>query len=48
MHISEGIDAEDIAVIVKGLGYETHLIESTLQQGGIPFVRRSSRSLLDN
>jgi len=48
LHISEGINAEDIAVIVKGLGYETHLIESTLQQGGIPFVRKSSRSLLDN
>jgi len=48
LHISEGINAEDIAVIVKGLGYETHLIESALQQRGISFVRRSSRSLLDN
>ena len=39
---------EDIAILVKGLGYETHLVEEALSGSGIPFVRRSSRSLMDN
>jgi DNA helicase II / ATP-dependent DNA helicase PcrA len=43
-----GIRLEDMAVLVKGLGYETHLIEDALSGNGIPFVRRSSRSLMDN
>jgi len=43
-----GVKFEDMAVIVKGLGYQTHLIESALSENSIPFVRRSSRSLLDS
>lgn len=44
----EEIKPENIAVIIKGLGYETHLIENALKQSGIAFIRRSSRSMLDN
>jgi len=43
-----GIRLEDMAVLVKGLGYETHLVEDALSGNGIPFIRRSSRSLMDN
>ncbi len=39
---------EDMAVIVKGLGYETHLIEDGFAENGIPFARRGSRNLLDD
>jgi len=44
----EKMNLEDIAIIIKGLGYETHLIENALRQKGIAFMRRSSRSMLDN
>jgi DNA helicase II / ATP-dependent DNA helicase PcrA len=44
----EKMKPEDIAIIIKGLGYETHLIENALRQKGINFMRRSSRSMLDN
>ena len=44
----EKIKPENIAIIIKGLGYETHLIENALRQKGIAFMRRSSRSMLDN
>jgi len=43
----EKMNPEDIAIIIKGLGYETHLIENALWQSGIAFIRRSSRSMLD-
>jgi len=43
-----GVRLEDMAVLVKGLGYETHLVEDALKSSGIPFIRRSSRSLTDN
>ncbi|MBN2073331.1 MAG: ATP-dependent helicase [Actinobacteria bacterium] len=39
---------EDMAIIIKGLGYETHVIENALIREKIPYIRRSSRSLLDN
>ncbi len=45
---SSGIRLEDMAILVKGLGYETHLVEDALSGNGIPFIRRSSRSLMDN
>jgi len=48
LHLKKGIKLEEIAVIIKGLGYETHLIENALIQNGIPFIRRGTRSLLDN
>jgi|GEM_PF-988497 len=44
----EKIKPENIAIIIKGLGYETHLIEDALRQKGIAFMRRGSRSMLDN
>ena len=44
----EKMKPENIAIIIKGLGYETHLIENALRQKGIAFIRRSSRSMLDN
>ena len=48
LHLKKGIKLEEIAVIIKGLGYETHLVENALIQNGIPSVRRGTRSLLDN
>ncbi|MDZ7837208.1 MAG: ATP-dependent helicase [Actinomycetota bacterium] len=42
------IPLEQVAVIIKGLGYETHIIENALDQNGIPFSRRGSRTILDN
>ncbi|MFO7928711.1 MAG: ATP-dependent DNA helicase [Candidatus Humimicrobiaceae bacterium] len=44
----EKVKPHDIAIIIKGLGYETHLIENALKQKGIPFLRRGSRAILDN
>lgn len=46
--LNEGLGLEDIAIIVKGLGYETHIIENSLKQNNIPFARRGSRNLLDD
>lgn len=43
-----GIRLEDMAILIKGSGYETHLMEDSLSHSGIPFIRRSSGSLLDN
>ncbi len=43
-----GIRPENIAILIKGAGYETHLIEEALKQRKIPFIRRSSRSLMEN
>jgi CRISPR/Cas system-associated exonuclease Cas4 (RecB family) len=34
--------------LIKGSGYEAHLIEDSLKHSCIPFIRRSSGSLLDN
>ncbi len=48
LHLKEGIKLEEMAVIIKGLGYETHVVENALIQNGIPFTRRGTRSLLDN
>lgn len=48
LYLNKGIKFEDMAVIVKGLGYETHIIENALLQNGIPFLRRGTRNLLDN
>jgi DNA helicase-2/ATP-dependent DNA helicase PcrA len=42
------IKLEDICVIIKGLGYETHIIENIFAQNDIPFIRRGTRTLLDN
>jgi superfamily I DNA/RNA helicase/CRISPR/Cas system-associated exonuclease Cas4 (RecB family) len=42
------IRPENIAIIIKGAGYETHLIEEALRQRKISFIRRSSRSLMEN
>lgn len=42
------IKHEDMAIIVKGLGYETHIIENALADNNIPFIRRGSRNLLDD
>lgn len=43
-----GIRLEDMAILIKGSGYEAHLIEDSLKHSCIPFIRRSSGSLLDN
>jgi len=43
-----GIRLEEMAILIKGSGYETHLMEDSLGRSGIPFIRRSSGSLLDN
>ncbi|MEA2016310.1 MAG: ATP-dependent DNA helicase [Actinomycetota bacterium] len=48
LYLNKGIKLEEMAIVIKGLGYETHIIESALIQNGIPFVRRGTRSLLDN
>ncbi len=45
---SREVKPEDICIIIKGLGYETHLIENILSQHDIPFIRRGSRTILDN
>lgn len=45
---SREVKPEDICIIIKGLGYETHLIENILSQNDIPFIRRGSRTILDN
>lgn len=42
------IPLEKIAVIIKGLGYETHIIENALEHNRLPFARRGSRTILDN
>ncbi len=44
----KGVVFGDIAVIVKGLGYETHIVENALQQNGIPFQRSGTRTVLDH
>ncbi len=43
-----GIRLENMAILIKGSGYETHLMEDSLDRSGIPFIRRSSGSLLNN
>ncbi len=48
LYLNRGVKLEEMAVIIKGLGYETHIIESALIQNRIPFVRRGTRNLLDN
>jgi DNA helicase II / ATP-dependent DNA helicase PcrA len=48
LYLKKGIKPEEIAIIIKGLGYETHIIENALLLGGVPFVRRGTRNLLDN
>lgn len=48
LYLKKGIRPEEIAIIIKGLGYETHIIENALLLSGIPFVRRGTRNLLDN
>jgi DNA helicase-2/ATP-dependent DNA helicase PcrA len=44
----KNIKLEDICVIIKGLGYETHIIENVFAQNGIPFIRKGTRTILDN
>ena len=44
----KNVKLEDICVIIKGLGYETHIIENIFAQNDIPFIRRGTRTLLDN
>ena len=44
----KNIGLEKMAIILKGLGYETHIMENSLKQHGIQYYRRDSRSLLDN
>jgi len=48
LFLSRDIRFEEMAIIVKGLGYETHIIENALLHNGIPFLRRGTRSILDN
>jgi superfamily I DNA/RNA helicase/CRISPR/Cas system-associated exonuclease Cas4 (RecB family) len=48
LYLSKNINLEDMAIIIKGTGYEAHIIESALLQNGIPFLRRNTRSLLEN
>jgi len=48
LYLSKNIKLEEMAIIIKGLGYETHIIENALIQNNIPFLRRGTRSLLDN
>jgi len=43
-----GLGFGDMAIIIKGLGYETHILENALRQNGIPFQRSGSRAVLDN
>ena len=43
-----GIKLENMAILIKGTGYETHLMEDSLGRSGTPFIRRSTGSLLDN
>jgi len=42
------VKLEEMAILVKGLGYETHLIEDALAASGLQFVRRGTRNILDN
>lgn len=44
----ENIKPENICILVKGLGYKIKLLESMLNQNNIPFVRRGTRTILDN
>ncbi len=48
LYLEKGVKLEEIVIIIKGLGYETHIIENALLRNGIPFTRRGTRSLLDN
>ncbi len=48
LFFNRGVKLEEMAVIIKGSGYETHILESALLRNKIPFVRRGTRSLLDN
>ncbi len=45
---AKAIRYSDMAIIIKGLGYETHMLENALQQNAIPFQRTGSRTVLDN
>jgi superfamily I DNA/RNA helicase len=44
----ENVKPEKICVIVKGMGYKTRLLENILSGSSIPFMRRSSRTILEN
>lgn len=44
----KNIKPEKICVIVKGMGYKTRLLENMLSGSNIPFMRRSSRTILEN
>ena len=44
----KNIKPEKICVIVKGMGYKTRLMENMLSGSSIPFMRRSSRTILEN
>jgi superfamily I DNA/RNA helicase/CRISPR/Cas system-associated exonuclease Cas4 (RecB family) len=48
LYFKKGIKLEEMAIIIKGLGYETHIIENSLSMNGIPFIRRGTRNLFDN
>ncbi|MGM0365112.1 MAG: ATP-dependent helicase [Actinomycetota bacterium] len=38
----------EMAIIIKGLGYETHILENALNHNRVPFQRSGSRTVLDN
>ncbi len=44
----KNIKPENICIIVKGIGYKTRLLENMLSGSNIPFMRRSSRTILEN
>ena len=44
----KNIKPEKISIIVKGMGYKTSLLQNMLSGNNIPFIRRSSRTILEN
>jgi superfamily I DNA/RNA helicase len=44
----KNVKPEKICVIVKGMGYKTRLLENILSGTSIPFMHRSSRTILEN
>jgi superfamily I DNA/RNA helicase len=44
----KNIKPEKICIIIKGVGYKTRLLENMLSGGNIPFIHRSSRTILEN
>ncbi len=44
----KGISYDDMAIILKGIALQSHMIEDALSVNKIPFERRSSRTVLDD